>query len=112
MFLHLGADTVIQTDHILGIFDLDTTTVQKSSREYLNLAEKAGRVVNVSPFELPKSFVVCEEGNTLASAARKAGAKKAKEELEGEKQIVVYLSQLSASTLLGRLQSKSSSFEI
>jgi len=46
MFLHLGADTVIQTDHILGIFDLDTTTVQKSSREYLNLAEKAGRVVN------------------------------------------------------------------
>ena len=65
MFLHLGADTVIQTDHILGIFDLDTTTVQKSSREYLNLAEKAGRVVNVSPFELPKSFVVTKEEETI-----------------------------------------------
>jgi hypothetical protein len=89
MFLHLGADTVIQTDHILGIFDLDTTTVQKSSREYLNLAEKAGRVVNVSPFELPKSFVVCEED-----------------------EMIVYLSQLSAGTLLGRLQSKNSNFEI
>lgn len=89
MFLHLGADTVIQTDHILGIFDLDTTTVQKISREYLNLAEKAGRVVNVSPFELPKSFVVCEED-----------------------EMIVYLSQLSAGTLLGRLQSKNSNFEI
>jgi hypothetical protein len=89
MFLHLGADTVIQTEHILGIFDLDTTTVQKSSREYLNLAEKAGRVVNVSPFELPKSFVVCEED-----------------------EMIVYLSQLSAGTLLGRLQSKNSNFEI
>lgn len=81
MFLHLGADTVVQTEHILGIFDLDTTTVQKHSREYLNCAEKEGRVVNVSPFELPKSFVVCDEG---------------------EKR-VIYLSQLSASTLLGRL---------
>ena len=46
MFLHLGAETVIETDNILGIFDLDTTTVQKSSREYLNLAEKRKR----SPF--------------------------------------------------------------
>ncbi|MBR1703752.1 MAG: DUF370 domain-containing protein, partial [Clostridia bacterium] len=49
MFLHLGADTVVQTEHILGIFDLDTTTVQKHSREFLNRAEKEGRVVNVSP---------------------------------------------------------------
>ena len=101
MFLHLGADTVIQTDHILGIFDLDTTTVQKSSREYLNLAEKAGRVVNVSPFELPKSFVVCEEERSEKEAG-----------WEKEKTIVVYLSQLSAGTLLGRLQSKNSNFEI
>lgn len=81
MFLHLGADTVIQTGNLLGIFDLDTTTVQKTSREYLNRAEKAGRVVNVSPFELPKSFVVTEENGEL----------------------IVYLSQLSSGTLLGRL---------
>ncbi|MBQ8063409.1 MAG: DUF370 domain-containing protein [Clostridia bacterium] len=81
MFLHLGADTVVQTEHILGIFDLDTTTVQKHSREFLNRAEKEGRVVNVSPFELPKSFVVCDEGGKR----------------------VIYLSQLGASTLLGRL---------
>lgn len=88
MFLHLGADTVVQTEHILGIFDLDTTTVQKHSREYLNLAEKAGRVINVSPFELPKSFVVCEEGDEQ----------------------IIYLSQLSSNTLLGRLKSKNPTF--
>lgn len=103
MFLHLGADTVIQTDHILGIFDLDTTTVQKSSREYLNLAEKAGRVVNVSPFELPKSFVVCEEERS----EKEAGGNEKAVGREKEKTIVVYLSQLSAGTLLGRLQSRS-----
>lgn len=84
MFLHLGSDTTVRTDTILGIFDLDTTTVQKHSREYLNRAEKQGRVVNVSPFELPKSFVVCDE-----------------------EEIVIYLSQLSSATLLGRLGSPS-----
>ncbi|MBO7690016.1 MAG: DUF370 domain-containing protein [Clostridia bacterium] len=82
MYLHLGADTVVRTDTILGIFDLDTTTVQKHSRNYLNLAEKEGRVVNVSPYELPKSFVVCDEGERN----------------------VIYLSQLSSGTLLGRLE--------
>ena len=61
MFLHLGADTVVQTEHILGIFDLDTTTVQKHSREFLNRAEKEGRVVNVSP----SSCVTKEENESF-----------------------------------------------
>ena len=40
------------------------------------------------------------------------GSTEKSEELEGEKQIVVYLSQLSAGTLLGRLQTRGSNFEI
>ena len=55
MYLHLGQDTVVTLDEIIGIFDLDTTTVSKSTRNYLTNAEKAGDVVNVS-MELPKSF--------------------------------------------------------
>lgn len=58
MFLHLGADTIIDTKTVVGIFDLDKTTVSKRTREYLSHAEKQGAVVNVS-HELPKSFVVC-----------------------------------------------------
>ena len=58
MYLHLGQDTVVTLDEIIGIFDLDTTTVSKSTRNYLTNAEKAGDVVNVS-MELPKSFIVC-----------------------------------------------------
>jgi len=65
--------------NIVGIFDMDTTTVSKHTRNYLTLAEKSGRVVNVS-YELPKSFVVSvENGN-----------------------VVVYISQLSSQTLLKR----------
>ena len=47
MYLHIGIDKIIKTENILGIFDLDNTTVQKSSKEYLARAEKAGEVENV-----------------------------------------------------------------
>ena len=40
MYLHLGQDTVIRTGDIIGIFDLDITTVSKHTRDYLAKAEK------------------------------------------------------------------------
>ena len=57
MFLHLGQDTVIIEDDIIGIFDLDTTTVSKPTRDYLKTMQKSGNVVNVS-YDLPKSFII------------------------------------------------------
>ena len=57
MFLHLGQDTVIIEDDIIGIFDLDTTTVSKPTRDYLKTMQNGGNVVNVS-YDLPKSFVI------------------------------------------------------
>ena len=57
MFLYLGEDTVITDKNIIGIFDMDTSTVNKATRDYLNKAQKDGRVVYVN-YDLPKSFVV------------------------------------------------------
>ena len=45
MFLHLGEDTVITDKNIIGIIDMDTSTVNKATRDYLNKAQKDGRVV-------------------------------------------------------------------
>lgn len=59
MFLHLGEDTVITDKNIIGIFDMDTSTVNKATRDYLNKAQKDGRVVYVN-YDLPKSFVVTD----------------------------------------------------
>lgn len=58
MILYLGGDTVINTKDIIGVFDMDTSTVNKATRDYLSLAEKSGRIEYVN-YELPKSFVVC-----------------------------------------------------
>ena len=82
MYLHLGQDTVVKFDSVLGIFDMDTSTVSKFTRDFLRKAEKDGNVVNVS-YELPKSFVVCLEN----------------------KKLKVYISQLSSSTLQKRAAS-------
>ena len=61
MYLHLGQNTVVRTKEILGIFDLDTTTVSAKTRGFLKKAQNEGKVISVSQ-ELPKSFILCENG--------------------------------------------------
>lgn len=63
MYLELGQETVITDKNILGIFDLDNTTVGKATREYINTAAKNGECITVSFEELPKSFVVTDDSN-------------------------------------------------
>ena len=82
MYLHLGQDTVIRKEEILGIFDMDSSTVSKLTRDYLSQKEKKGNLIMVS-YELPGSFVVCTDKN-------------------GDEK--VYISQLSAATLLKRTE--------
>lgn len=60
MFIHLGENTVITDKNVIGIFDMDTSTVNKATRDYLNKAEKEKRIKYVS-FDLPKSFVVTDD---------------------------------------------------
>ena len=60
MYLQIGTENFIKTEEIIGIFDLDNTTVSKATRDYLNKAEKDGEVKTVS-FDLPKSFIVSTE---------------------------------------------------
>ncbi len=60
MYLYLGGETVIKSDKIIGIFDMDTSTVNKATRDYLSKAEKDKRIIYVN-YELPKSFVVCDD---------------------------------------------------
>ena len=57
MFLHLGQDTVIIEDDIIGIFDLLKTKFLKTKIYYLKTFENGGNVLNVS-YDLPKSFII------------------------------------------------------
>ncbi|MCI6257031.1 extracellular matrix regulator RemB [Pseudoflavonifractor sp. HCP28S3_F10] len=85
MYLHLGQSVVVAYRDVIGIFDMDNTTSSRLTRNFLNQAEREGRVVNVSD-DLPKSFVLCRGRD---------GADR------------VYISQLSPATLLRRAESNS-----
>ena len=81
-YLHLGKGTVVPTAGIVGIFDLDITSQSHLTRRFLREAEQRGQVVNAAE-DIPKTFVVCREGERTR----------------------VYLSQMAAATLLRRAES-------
>ena len=83
MFLHLGENTVISSAEIIGIFDMDNTTVSKATRDYLSKMQKDKKIIDVS-LDLQKSFVLCKDRDS------------------GEN--VVYISPISTQTLLKRIQ--------
>ena len=53
MYIHLGQNTVVNDKEIIGVFDLETTTVSKITRDYLSKNEKKKNVYYVSA-ELPR----------------------------------------------------------
>lgn len=79
MYLHIGGDFVVRKKEVVGIMDIENTSISKITREYLTNAEKCGRVINVSD-DLPKSFVITK----------------------GEEGISVYISPISSVTLSRR----------
>ena len=58
MYLHLGNEVSIPTRDLVGIFDLDTATVSKDTKNFLQRCEESDIVTNISS-DLPKSFVLC-----------------------------------------------------
>jgi len=83
MYLHIGKGRVIDSEEIIGIFDLDNSSQSHITRKYLSMAEKAGQVINAAE-DIPKSFVVCKSSRGRA----------------------LYLSQMAPATLLKRAESE------
>ena len=80
MYLSIGNDMAVRTSSVIGIFDLDNTSVTPRGREFLAKAEQAGQVVPCD--DLPKSYVLTAEYGFTR----------------------VYLTSLNASTLEKRLK--------
>lgn len=80
MYLHIGNNYSLDTRDIVGIFDIENTTVEKCTKNLLERAEKE-KICIYTTYEMPKSFIV----------TMKKGSES------------VYISQLSAVTLRKRL---------
>ena len=80
MYLHVGNNRNVRIKTVIGIFDMDNSTVSSVTRKYLNLEQKKNAVYSISD-DIPKSFVLYSE--------------------DGEYKIC--FSPLSTSALIGRL---------
>lgn len=80
MYLHIGNDYSVDIRDIIGIFDIENTTVEKCTKKLLERAEKEHRCIYTT-YDMPKSFIIT--------------VKNGRERL--------YISQLAASTLKKRL---------
>ena len=79
MYLSIGNDMAVREKSIIGIFDMDNTTVSPQTRNFLAKAQKDGIVIDVAE-DLPKSFIITESGGKTC----------------------VYISSLASRTLYGR----------
>ena len=57
MYLHVGNELVVNTRDIIGIFDMDNTTVSRQGRRFLPESQDKGLIINATD-DLPKSYVV------------------------------------------------------
>ena len=81
MYLHIGNNYSVDIRDIVGIFDIENTTVEKWTKLLLERVEKEKHCVYTT-YEMPKSFIITVKKGTER----------------------IYISQLSAATLRKRLE--------
>ena len=59
MYIHLGRDYIVNTRDIIGIFDLENTSVSRRTRLFLANIQQNGATVDLSD-DLPRSFVLTD----------------------------------------------------
>ena len=60
MYLHIGNGKSVRRKDIIGIFDLDTATVSKITKNFINKSQKEGKV-SYFDSDLPRAFLLLDE---------------------------------------------------
>jgi hypothetical protein len=85
IYLHAGQGKSIRKRDIIGIFDMDNTTVSGITRDFLAQAQKNNKVINITD-DIPRAYILYGKKN--------------------ERESVVAISQFSSGTLHDRLKRK------
>jgi len=62
MYLHIGNGKSVKRKDIIGIFDLDTATVSKITKDFINRCQKKGTVTYFDN-DLPRAFILLKEND-------------------------------------------------
>ena len=76
MYLYIGGEKALFKKDIVGVFDLDNSTVSKITRDFLSKAEKEKKVEVVFGYDLPKSFILTKNDEIIISQIAPSTVKK------------------------------------
>lgn len=82
MYLHIGGDFLLRSEDIIGIFDIENTSISKITKEFLKESELRKKVITTS-YDLPRSYIL-------------------------DKEEKVYISPISPATLVKRIENERS----
>lgn len=64
MFLHIGNGKSVKKRDIIGIFDLDTATISKTSKDFISKNQRLGKI-EYNDSDLPRTFILLKEDNEV-----------------------------------------------
>ena len=62
MYVDIGTDFLVKSSDIIGIFDLDNTTTNKFTNDFLNQKQKEDKITYLVS-DIPKSFILMNDGS-------------------------------------------------
>ena len=62
MYVEIFTDFMVDSEKVVGIFDLDNTTTNKFTNDFLNEKQKEGKITYLIS-DIPKSFVLMNDGS-------------------------------------------------
>jgi hypothetical protein len=60
MYLHIGNGVTVRKKDVIGIFDLDSSTVSHITKSYINKNQRAGKI-SYGDMDLPRTFVLVKD---------------------------------------------------
>ncbi len=84
MYLHIGNGKSIKTESIIGIFDLDTATVSKTTKKFISKKEKEGKV-EYTDYDLPRAFIITVEKNKEKIKLSRISTTGLKQRIDGDR---------------------------
>ena len=60
MYIHIGNGVTVKRSDVIGVFDLDTSTVSAITRKFINKKEKEGKL-SYSDSDLTRAFILVKE---------------------------------------------------
>ena len=62
MYIDIFTDFLVDSEKIVGIFDLDNTTTNKFTNDFLNTLQKENKITYLVS-DIPKSFILMDDGS-------------------------------------------------